>query len=98
MIQRKNISMSVDALLEVVRQRGLHLANLFQIPDTDRWQANVSNGHSYWEFGRGGSADEALMAALHMAATTEPEYSPPDPPVRYIGPREPGSRAPLVKI
>lgn len=76
MILKGNLPMSVDALLEVVRVRGFHLANLFQLPD-GRWQANVSNGFNYWEFGRGDTADKALMAALHIAAVSAPEYSPP---------------------
>lgn len=61
--------MSVDALLEVIHQRGMKLANLFEL-DNGRWQANVSNGIDYWEFGRGGSPDEAILAALGVAART----------------------------
>lgn len=92
--------MSVDALLEVVKIRGYHLANLFQLTD-GRWQANVSNGSNYWEFGRGDDASAALMAALHMAATTEPEYSPPKP-VTFIRPtwtgQPPKGARPATKI
>ena len=76
MIHRQRMQMSVDALHEVVRIRGFRLSNLFQLED-GLWQANVSNGHNFWEFGRGDTPDEALMAALHIAATEEPEYSPP---------------------
>lgn len=68
--------MSVDALLELVRSRGLKLSNLFQLSD-ERWQANVSDGQRFWEFGRGDSPSQALMAALHMAATTESEQYVP---------------------
>lgn len=78
MLLHRNLPMSVDAMLELVRLRGLRLNNLFQLFD-GRWQANVTDGEKYWEFGRGDTADAALQAALHIAATTEPEYSPPEP-------------------
>lgn len=68
---------SVDDLLVLVEARGLRLANLFQfeVPGTGlwRWQANITDGQRFWEFGRGASAPEALRAALFISATTEPE-------------------------
>ena len=103
MILRKNLPMGVDALIEVVRQRGLRLANLFQLGD-GRWQANVSNDTSHWDFGRGDTAEEALMAALHLAATSSPERYLPDKPVRSVSPVYTGAKPggyvsrPSVKI
>lgn len=64
--------MSVDALIQEVAERHLRLNNLFQLMD-GRWQANITDGEKFWEFGRGDSAVEALQAALHIQSTTTPE-------------------------
>lgn len=64
------LPLSVDELLIEVSRRGLRLNNLFQLHD-GRWQANVTDGEKYWEFGRANTAIMALQAALHIAATTE---------------------------
>lgn len=99
MLLHRAMPMSVDALLEVVRQRGLRLNNLFQLED-GRWQANVTDGLKYWEFGRGDSAEEALRAALLSAATTEPQYAIPEPkpaPVAYDSPRQITAR-PIIRL
>lgn len=97
--------MSVDALLEVVRQRGLRLANLFQLPleHGGSWQANVTDGERHWEFGRADTPEAALRTALHIAATTEPEYYTPDPPStwdssRRAAPRPISKSGPISKL
>jgi len=68
--------MSVDAMIAVVQARGLRLNNLFQL-ESGIWQANVTDGTSYWEFGRADDPENAIKAALHMAATSPPEYVAP---------------------
>lgn len=84
MTTRPHQSATVDDLLTIVENRGFRLANLFQyqIPGLAewRWQANVTDGLRYWEFGRGSTAVEALRAALFSAATTEPTVVPAGPP------------------
>lgn len=89
MTQRPFNRNSVDDLLTVVSSRGLHLNNLFQypLPESDqwRWQANLTDGQRYWDFGRGGSAAEALRDALFKSSTTTPTGP--------IGP-VPGSKVP----
>jgi hypothetical protein len=75
--------LSVDELLLEVTRRGLRLNNLFQLPD-GRWQANVTDGEKYWEFGRAATAIMALQAALHISSTTRHTLgieSKPDPPL-----------------
>jgi hypothetical protein len=98
MILHKNLPMSIESLIEVVRLRGLRLNNLFQLPEPhlDVWQANVTDGHKIWEFGRGATPEEALRAALHVAATTEPQYSPP-PPIKVLW-KETKTQTPLNRI
>lgn len=72
--------MTVDELIAEVNNRHLRLNNLFQL-ENGRWQANITDGARFWEFGRGDTAVEALLAALHVAATTEPELGI-DKPIR----------------
>jgi len=73
---------TVDDLLAVVAAKGLRLANLFQfpVPDTGeppqlRWQANITDGEQFWEFGRGSTPEAALEAALRIQSTTPGERS-----------------------
>lgn len=65
--------MTVDDLIAEVARRKLMLNNLFQLHD-GRWQANITDGERFWEFGRGDTAIEALLKALEFTATTTPEY------------------------
>jgi hypothetical protein len=62
---------TVDDLIVEVAKRGLRLNNLFQLHD-GRWQANITDGERFWEFGRGDTAIEALQAALQISSTTTP--------------------------
>jgi hypothetical protein len=64
--------MTVDDLILEITRRGLRLNNLFQLHD-GRWQANLTDGVQFWQFGRGSTAVEALQAALKISATTKPE-------------------------
>lgn len=66
------MSQTVDELISQVNKLGLRLNNLFQL-HTGRWQANITDGERFWEFGRGDTPVEALQAALHLQSTTEPE-------------------------
>lgn len=92
---------SVDELLASVAARGLRVANLFQfeLPGTAnmwRWQANLTDGQRFWEFGRGDTAAAALRAALFISAN-EPgvETSQPlTPPTRQQRRRPEG---PVIK-
>lgn len=65
--------MNLEDLIAEVARRQLRLNNLFQL-DNGRWQANITDGQRFWEFGRGDTAMEALIAALNLSATTTPEY------------------------
>lgn len=99
MIHQSQMAMSVDAMLEIVRLRGLRLNNLFQIPDGP-WQANLTDGISFWEFGRSDTPDGAIRAALYKAATEKPKPArqPPSPTAPVVSkPYVPGSM-PTMKI
>lgn len=78
--------MTLEDLILEVNRRGLRLNNLYQLPpDGRRWQANITDGEKFWEFGRGETAIEALQAALRITATEAPTLgiSPPKPvPIR----------------
>lgn len=80
--------MTLEELIETVGLKGLRLNNLFQL-NTGRWQANVTDGERYWEFGRGDSATEALQAALVKHSTTEPEMGRKDTISVHNPPRRP---------
>lgn len=62
--------MTIEDLLAEVTKRGLRLNNLFQL-EGGSWQANVTDGERYWEFGKGETAIAALLAALHISATDQ---------------------------
>jgi hypothetical protein len=80
------LPLSVDELLLEISRRGLRLNNLFQLAD-GRWQANVTDGEKYWEFGRANTAIMALQAALHISATSTPQLGvQPSKPQGPIGP------------
>lgn len=64
--------MTLEELISEVNGRGLRLNNLYQLSD-GRWQANVTDGEKFWDFGRGDTAVQALQAALHISTTTTPE-------------------------
>lgn len=64
--------MTVDELIAEVAAKGLRLNNLFQL-HTGGWRANITDGERMWEFGNGSTPVEALQAALHKSATTEPQ-------------------------
>lgn len=72
--------MTVDELIQEVNNQGLRLNNLFQL-DNGRWQANVTDGKRYWEFGRADTAAKALEIALHISSTEDFAYGI-DRPVR----------------
>lgn len=61
------MSQPVDELLGALPEVGLRLHNLFQLGDG--WQANVraSDGDPCFEFGRGATPAQALVAALKAA-------------------------------
>lgn len=61
----------VDELIAEINNRGLRINNLAQLED-GRWQANITDGERFWEFGRGDTAEKALIAAIQKHATTEP--------------------------
>lgn len=63
--------MRLDELILEVNNQGLRINNLFQLHDL-RWQANLTDGERFWEFGRGESALQALQAALAKHSTTTP--------------------------
>lgn len=65
--------MTLEDLIAEVSRRKLRLNNLFQLDD-GRWQANITDGQRFWEFGRGDNAMEALIRAINLTATTTPEY------------------------
>jgi hypothetical protein len=65
--------MTIEELIQEVANRNLRLNNLFQL-DNGRWQANITDGSRFWEFGKGATAGEALIAALQKTLTTTPEY------------------------
>jgi hypothetical protein len=77
MIQHNNLPMSLDALIQLVHLRGLYISNLYQFRRASDsrivWQANLTDMEKYWDWGKGETAEEALTAALHLAATTNPE-------------------------
>lgn len=58
--------MNLEALLAEVNARGLRVNNLFQRRDWT-WQANVTDGAKFHEFGLGATAAEALGRALDKA-------------------------------
>lgn len=72
--------MTLDDLIVEVNSKSLRINNLFQLHD-GRWQANITDGERFWEFGRGDTAVEALVRALHKSTTQEFEYGV-DRPVR----------------
>lgn len=84
--------MTVDDLIVEVANRHLRLNNLFQLED-GRWQANITDGERFWEFGRGDTAVEALRAALYKADTETPTMGV-NKPIRSSMP----GRAPLLRI
>lgn len=63
--------MMVDELIAEINGRGLRINNLAQLED-GRWQANITDGERFWEFGRGNTAAAALIAAVQKHATTTP--------------------------
>lgn len=65
--------MTLEELIQEVTRQGLRINNLFQL-DNGRWQANVTDGTKYWEFGRGDTAIAALEAALHISSTEDYGY------------------------
>ena len=64
--------MTVDELIVEVSRRGLRINNLFQLDD-GRWQANITDGVRYWEFGKGETPTAALITALNKSVTETPE-------------------------
>lgn len=63
--------MALEDLLAEVASRGLRLNNLFELPGGG-WQANLTDGERFWEFGKGDTAIAALRAALYKQSTTTP--------------------------
>jgi hypothetical protein len=76
--------MTLDELLARVAIQNLKVANLFQFqsPATGewRWQANLTDGTSVWEFGRGASPIAALEAALEATRFKPVGRRAPPPP------------------
>lgn len=90
---------SLESLLAAVAVRGLLVANLFQLPFdsplANHWQANLTDGHQWWEFARGASPQQALARALHLANTTvgSPAIRPqaePAPSLATVDPKDLG--------
>lgn len=59
---------TLEELLLAVKVRGLRLNGLAQLSDLS-WQANVTNGVEFWEFGRGPTPHIAIAEALFKSAT-----------------------------
>lgn len=59
--------MTLEQLLERVSAQKLRVNNLFQLQD-GTWQANLTDGEQFWDFGRGAVPGEALANALVKAA------------------------------
>lgn len=63
--------MTLEELISEVNRRGLRVNNLFQV-NKITWQANITDGERFWEFGKGDTPNAALTSALHKADHTEP--------------------------
>jgi hypothetical protein len=88
---------AVDDWIKEVGRRGLILNNLFQfkVSTTEwRWQANVTDGVRYWDFGRGATPQEALSQALFKSESTTPEIVL-DRPIRATPPKVRPSAEPI---
>lgn len=57
--------MTMEDMIATANKAGFRVNNLFQVPHG--WQANVTNGTTCYEFGRGKTAVEALTAAMAAA-------------------------------
>lgn len=68
--------MTIEELISEAARRGLRVNNLCQLPDFT-WQANLTDGERFWEFGKGQDPQSALVAALHKHSTTAPELGLP---------------------
>ena len=53
----------VEALIESINKAGFRVNNLFEMEGG--WQANITDGELFFEFGRGATMQEALSNALH---------------------------------
>lgn len=62
--------MTVESAIAEVREHSLLVLNLFQLK-TGQWQANLWDGEKSWDFGRGGSMEDAIRAALRNALSTD---------------------------
>lgn len=63
--------MTLEQLISMVNARALRINNLCQLPDGS-WQANLTNGTDFWDFGKAQTAVGALAAAMHKVMTEEP--------------------------
>lgn len=90
---------TVDDMLKVIAARGLFVGNLFQLPESGLWQANLNDGHKVWEFGKGNSPVTALIIALSEAISDKRyEFYPPDRPVPYDGPTDTPKPQPTANV
>ena len=58
------------ALICVINAEGYRVNNLFQLAE-EVWQANLTDGRKFWEFGRGSSAEEALRNAWREVKSSD---------------------------
>jgi hypothetical protein len=60
-----------DSLLAQVHSLGLRLNNLFEL-ENGLWQANVTDGQRFWEFGKSGTWQGAIAQAIARAQSEVP--------------------------
>ena len=58
--------MTLEQQIAVVNAAGYRVNNLFQHPVAG-WQANLTNGTDFWEFGHGATPAAALAEAMEKA-------------------------------
>ncbi len=61
--------MTIESTISSIHEAGFRVLNLFELED-GLWQANVCNDEKAWEFGVGGSPEDALRVALNKTTYT----------------------------
>jgi hypothetical protein len=69
----QEIAITLEALIEIAHECGLHINNLNEVEDG--WRTNVNDGSEFYEFGKGKTASETLQAAPDGAVGRSPNFS-----------------------
>lgn len=68
----------IQSAIDSIHAAGYTVNNLFEL-SAGRWQANITDGEAYYEFGIANSPEGALRAALLGRGNGVPAYRRPEP-------------------